>query len=106
MVRPWVELGNYQCEQLKKLKEKIGKPVSEIIWEAVSRFVRKRDYPISIAALYVPRARRDKYKIVTTYLPRSDWNLLVRISENTGRSKSELIRETVGEYLREDRKGT
>jgi len=86
---------------LKKLKEKTGKPLSKMIQEAVSRLVRKKDYPVSIDASYLPKATRDEYKTVTTYFPGFDWNLLVRISENTGRRKIDLIRQTVAEYLTE-----
>ena len=51
IVRPWVKLFLHRYEQLKTLKERTGKPLSEIIQEAVSRFIRKKDYPISIAAI-------------------------------------------------------
>jgi len=40
-VRPLVKLSLYQNEELKKTKEKTGKPLSQIIREAVSRFIRK-----------------------------------------------------------------
>ena len=101
MIHPWVKLSLYQYEQLKKLKEKTGKPVSEIIREAASRFIRKKDYPVSIAASYLPRATGDNYKSVTAYFPQSDWNLVEKISKNTGRCKSDLIREAMEEHLKE-----
>jgi len=50
MVRPWVKVSKCQYEQLKKLKDKTGRPVSAIIREAASHFVRKKDHPLSIAA--------------------------------------------------------
>jgi len=70
MVRPWVELQKDQYERLKELQENTGKAVSEMIREAVFRFVRKKDYSISIGASYLPRATRENYRRVTTYLSR------------------------------------
>jgi len=99
MVRPWVELEKHQYKQLKELQENTGKAISEIVREAVSEFVRKKDYSISIGASHLPRATRDNYRRVTTYLSRSDLSLLVRISQETGRCKTHLIREAVAKYL-------
>jgi len=101
MVRPWVELANYQYEELKKLREKTGKPVSGMIREAVSGFVEKKDYPVGMISSCLPKASRDNHRTVTAYLPRFKWDLLVRISQNTRRCKTELVREAVEEYLRE-----
>lgn len=101
IVRPRVEVSPYQYERLKKLKEKTGKPLSWIIQEAVFHFVRKKDYLISIAVSYLPKGTRDNCKSVAACFPKPDWNLLIRISENTGRWKNDLIREAVREYLRE-----
>jgi len=57
-VRPHVQLTKSQYEQLKELKEKTGKPVSEMIREAVSRSVEKKGYPVSMVSSYLPRASR------------------------------------------------
>jgi len=35
MVRPWVKVSSYQYQQLKKLNKKRGKPISEMIREAM-----------------------------------------------------------------------
>ena len=99
MVRPWVKISLYQYEKLKKLKEETGKPVSEIIREAVSEFVRKKDFPYSVVISYLPKGTRDKYKSVSAYFARSDWSLLEKISKNTGRCKTELIREAIDGYF-------
>jgi len=99
MVRPWVKVSLCQYEKLNRLKKETGRPLSEIIREAVCKFVKKRDFPVSTTALYLPKRTRDKYKSVSAYFPRSDWDLLERISENTGECKSELIRQAVDEYL-------
>jgi len=101
MVRPWVKVSLYQYKKLRKLKEETGRPLSEIIREAVSKFVRKKDFPISATASYLPKGTRDKYKSVSAYFPRSDWNLLAEVSKNTRRPKTELIRQAVDEYLGE-----
>ena len=100
MVRPWVELEKDQFEHLKKLRENTGKAVSEMIRQAVSQFVGKKDHPLNIATSYLPKGTRDNYRGVTAYLPKSEWDLLVRISQNTGRCKTELVREAVEEYTK------
>ena len=99
MVRPWVKISLCQYQKLNGLKEEKGKPLSEIIREVVREFVKKKDFPVSTTASYLPKGTRDKYKSVSTYFVRFDWNLLQRISKNTGRSKTELIRQAVDEYL-------
>ncbi len=100
MVRPWVELEKHHYKQLKELQENTGKAISEMIREAVSEFVRKKDYSISTRSSYLPKASRDSYRTTTAYFARAEWDLLVRISQNTGRCKTELVREAVEEYLR------
>ncbi|MCW3987064.1 MAG: ribbon-helix-helix domain-containing protein [Candidatus Bathyarchaeota archaeon] len=99
MVRPWVEVSLYQYQRLRKLKEETNRPLSEIIRKAVSKFVKKKDFPVSTTSLYLPKRSRDRYKSVSAYFVRSDWNLLEEISRNTGRSKTELIRQAVNEFL-------
>ena len=99
MVRAWVKIFLHQYQKLKKLREETDNPLSEIIRKAVSGFVKKKDFPISTTTSYLPRGTRDKYKYVSAYFARSDWNLLEEISRNTGRCKTELIRQAVDEYL-------
>jgi len=99
MVRPWVELEKDRCERLKELGDDTGKRVSWMIREAVTNFVRRKDYSMSIGASHLPRKARKKYRRVTTYLSRSDLSLLGGISKKTGRCKTHLIREAVDEYL-------
>ncbi len=99
MVRPWVKISLSQYEKLNRLKEETGRPLSEIIREAVCEFVHKKEYPANIIVSYLPKGTRDKYKCVSAYFPRSDWNLLEKISKNTGECKTELIRQAVDEYL-------
>ncbi len=70
-----------------------------MIREAVSGFVARKDYSISIDASHLPREARENYRQVTTYLSRSDLSLLASISKETGRCKTHLIREAVDEYL-------
>ncbi len=99
MVRPWIKVSLCQYQELKKLKEETDRPLSEIIREAVSGFVKKKDFPVSTTASYLTRRTRDKYRSVSAYFFRFDWDLLERISENTGKCKTELIRQAVHEYL-------
>ncbi len=70
-----------------------------MIREAVCDFVKKKDFPVNTTASYLPKGNIDKYKSVSAYFTRPDWDLLARISKNTGECKSELIRQAVDEYL-------
>jgi len=85
MVRPWVKVSLHQYEKLKKIREETGRPLSQIIREAVSKFAKKKDFPVSTTASYLPKGTKGKYKSVSAYFARSDWNLLEKISRNTGR---------------------
>jgi len=99
MVRAWVKVSLYQYEELKRLGEKTGKPLSEIIREAVCDFLKKKDFPASTAVSSLPKGTRNRYKSVSAYFPRSDWSLLEEIAKNTERCRTELIRQAVDEYL-------
>jgi len=99
MVRPWVNISLFQYEKLNKLRETAKKPLSKIIREAVCEFVKKLDFPVSTVASYLPKRTRDKYKSVSAYFPRPDWSLLEEIAKNTGRCRTELVRQAVNEYL-------
>ena len=99
MIRPWVKVSLCQYEEFKTLREAARKPLSKIIREAVSEFVRKKDFPVSTTASYLPERTRDKYKSASAYFPRSDRALLEKISKNTGECNTKLIRQAVKEYL-------
>ncbi len=99
MVRAWVKVSLCQYQKLHGLKEETNRHLSRIIREAVCRFVKKRDFPVSTTASYLPKGSIDKYKSVSAYFTRPDWDLLERISENTGKCKTELIRQAVDDYL-------
>ena len=99
MVRPWVKVSLCQYEKLNRLKEETGIPLSEIIRKAVCDFVRKKDFAVGTTASYLPKGTKGKYKSVSAYFARSDWSLLEEISKNTGRSKTELARQAVDEFL-------
>jgi len=68
MIRPWVELPNSQYEQLKELRKKAGRSLSAMIREAVSSFVTKTNYSISMGLSHLPKASRDNCRRVTAYL--------------------------------------
>ncbi len=76
MVRPWVEISLGQYEKLKRLTEKKDKPLSGIIREAVCEFLKKKDFPTGTAVSSLARGTRNRYKPVSAYLSRSDWNLI------------------------------
>ncbi len=99
MVHPWVELEKDQYERLKELEENTGKAVSRMIREAVTSFITKKDYSISIGASHLPRETREDCRRVTAFLSRSDLSLLGCISKETGRYRTELLRKAVEEYL-------
>ncbi len=99
MVRPWVKISLGQYEKLKEIRKKSGKPLSEIVRKAVSQFVKKKDFAVSTTASYLPKRTTSEYKAVSAYFVRSEWNLLEEISKNTGKCKSELIRQAVDEYV-------
>jgi len=94
-----VKVSLCQYQKLNRLRENSGKSLSEIVREAASPFVRKTDFPASAFASYLPKGTRDKYKSVSAYFARPDWNLLANISKQTGRCKTHLMREAVDEYL-------
>jgi len=62
MICPWVELEKDQYKRLKELEENTGKRVSRMIREAVTSFVTKKDYSISIGASHLPREARENYR--------------------------------------------
>ncbi len=99
MVRAWVKVSLSQYEKINKLKEETGIPLSEIIRKAICDFVRNKDFPVSATASYLPKGSINNYKSVSAYFPRSDWNLLQRISKNTTKCKTELIRQAADEYV-------
>ena len=66
-----------------------------MIREVVSKFVTKMDYPVKEAVSYLLKRTRNSYKNATAHLPKPEWNPLLRISEHTGRGKTDLIREVV-----------
>jgi len=101
MVPPWVRLASERCQELKELGDKIGKPVSEMIRETVSRFVGMKDYHTGAMPSYLPRGSRDDRRTVTAHFTQAEWDLVVSVSQDTGKSKTELLREATDEYLRQ-----
>lgn len=101
MVRPFVKISRDQYEKLDRLRREKKESLSKLIREALSYFVKKEEHPVSVLPSVLPAFTGDQYKTVTAYFPRHDWNLLERISKNTGRCKTELIKEAVDKYLRE-----
>jgi len=99
MVRPWVKVSLCQYQEPKRLTEKRGKPLSEIIRKAVSEFLKKKDFPAGPAVSSLARETRNRYKSVSAYFPRSDWSILEEIAKDTAKCKTELIRQALDEYL-------
>ncbi len=100
MVRPFVKIALNQYKELNTLRREKKEPLSKLMREALSSFTKKREHSISILPSFLPASTKDKYKTVTAYFTRDEWDLLQRISENSGRCKTELLRKAVEEYLR------
>jgi len=100
MVRLFVKISLNQYKELDALRREKKEPLSKLIREALSSFIKKREHPVSTLPSFLPASTKDKYKTLTAYFPQHEWNLLQRISENTGRCKTELLRKAVEEYLR------
>jgi len=100
-VRCSVKISLDQHKELNRLKKKKVKPLSELIREALSYFTKKKEHSINVLPSFLPACTKDQYKTVTAYFLKHDWNLLERISKNTGRCKTELLMEAVEEYLKQ-----
>ena len=100
MVRPFVKIALNQYRELDALRREKKESLSKLIREALSSFTKKREHSVSTLPCFLPASTRDKFKTVTAYFPRHEWDLLQRISKNTGRCKTELLRRALEEYLR------
>jgi len=101
MVRPYVKISLDQYEQLDRLRKERKESLSKLIREALSYFTEKKEHSISTLPSFLPASTKDKYKTVTAYFPRDEWDSLQRVSNNTGRCKTELLRKAVEEYCME-----
>lgn len=99
MVRPFVKISINQYKELNALRREKKEPLSKLIREALSSFTKKKEYSVSTFPSFLPAFTKDKYKTVTAYFPQYEWDSLQRISENTGRCKTELLRKAVEQYL-------
>ena len=99
MVRPYVKISLDQYEQLDRLRKERKESLSKLIREALLSFTKKKEHSISALLSFLPACTKDKYKTVTAYFPRHEWDLLRKISKNTGRCKTELLRKAVEQYL-------
>lgn len=101
MIRAFVQTSPDQYKELDRLRKERRKSLSKLVREAVSSFIKKKEYSVSILSSFLPAVNQDRYKAVTAYFPKHDWDLLEKISKNTGRCKTQLIRKAVKEYLSE-----
>ena len=100
MVRPFVKIALNQYKELNTLRREKKESLSKLIREALLSFTKKKEHFVSALPSFLPASTKDKYKTVTAHFPQREWDLLQRISENTGRCKTELLRKAVEEYLR------
>ena len=100
MVRRFVKISLNQYKELNVLRREKKESLSKLIREALSSFTKKREHSISTLPSFLLASTKDKYKTVTAYFPRDEWDSLKIISRSTGRCKTELLRLAVEEYLR------
>ncbi len=101
MVRPFVKISLDQYEGLDRLGKERKESLSKLIREALSSFTKKKEYSVRTPPSFLLASTKDKYKTVTAYFPRRGWDLLQRISDNTGRCKTELLRIALEDYVRD-----
>ena len=100
MVRPFVKISLDQYKELDRLRREKKESLSKLIREALCSFTKKKEYSISVSPSFFPTSTKEQHKAVTAYFPQHDWDMLERISKNTGRCKTELLRKAVEEYLK------
>lgn len=100
MVRPFVKITLKQYKELDTLRREKKESFSKLMREALSSFTRKKEHSVSTLPSFLPASTKDKYKTVTAYFSRDEWDLPGVISRSTGRCKTELLRVAVEEYLR------
>ena len=101
MVRSFVKISLDQYTELDRLRKERKESLSKLIRRALCYFTKKKEHSVSMLPSFLPASAKDQCKTVTAYFPKGEWNLLKAVSKNTGRCKSELIKEAVDEYLRE-----
>lgn len=100
MVRPFVKISLSQYKELDRMREEKKQSLSKLIREALCHFTNRKEHPMSILLSVLPASTEEQYRTVSAYFSRHEWDLLKRISKNTGRCKTELLRKAVEEYLR------
>ncbi len=100
MVRSSVKISLDQYRKLHLLRKERKEPLSKLIREALCHFTRRKEHFISTLPSFLSRCTSEQYRTVTAYFPQQKWKLLDTVSNNTGRCKTELVREAVEEYLR------
>jgi len=101
MVCSLVKISLDQYEELDRLRKEKKESLSKLIRQALSFFTKQKEHPISALPSFLPACTEDQYKTVTAYFPQDEWSLLERISKNTGKCKTELLREAMNDYLKE-----
>ena len=88
-----------QMKNLEEMARKQGKATAQVIREAVKRFLNKRTFKRNTFNFDASSVRGTKR--VYPRFSKSDWDMLNRVSKETNRFRTELVREAVDEYLRE-----
>jgi len=94
-----INLYSSQIKKLEKIAQREGKARVQVVREAVKRFLGKRTFERNTFNFNAPSAKGTKG--IYPRFSKSDWDMLNKISKNTGRCKTELLRKAVKEYLRE-----
>jgi len=88
-----------QIKKLEKIAQKEEKTTSQVIREAVKRFLNRAIYERNTFNFDASSARGTGR--IYPRFSKSDWDMLNRVSKKTNRFRTELVREAVDEYLRE-----
>jgi len=85
--------------RLKEIARRDGKRVTQLVREAVEAFLSRETYGRSTFGFSPPRAKA--LRRIYPLFPGLHWDALTAISQETGKCKTDLVREAVDEYLRD-----
>ena len=93
----YVSLYPPQITKLKQVAQSEGKAVTELIREAIKRFLGKPAYERN--AFTLSPFSTEGVKRVYPRIAKTDWDALNRISVKANRARTELVREAVDGYI-------
>ena len=94
-----INLYSFQIKKLEKIAQREGKARVQVVREAVQRFLNRQTFKRHTLHFNAPSVKGTKG--IYPRFSKSDWDMLNKISKNTGRCKTELLRKAVKEYLKD-----